>query len=105
MHTDVLWELVHWFSLPVLPAIVFLLFRRKAPRRFPLFSAYIVTSFLVVLVRMGFHSTPLTTYYYVYWGTELLVTVLVLFAICELFLMISFAQFHKIVFYRYLFIG
>src|SRR5947209_13932291 len=109
MHTGVLWELVHWLSLPVLPVIAFLLFRRKALKHFPLFSSYVIVSFLIVLTRLWFqlalasHSIAYLTAYYAYWITELVVTIFVLSAICELFLVILFARFHKVIFYRYLF--
>jgi hypothetical protein len=103
MHTEVFWEAVYWFSLPALVMLTILLLTKKLVRKAPFFFSYVVACALIDLVRLLAYRGPGVTYYYVYWTSDSVSTVLALLVTCELALGQLFPDFQKVKFYRYLF--
>jgi len=103
MHAEFLWELVDWFSLPALAVLAVILFWRKLPREIPLFCYYIVIAALVDTSRFLTVPRGPRPYFYVYWVSELMLTVSALLATYELSARRLFPGFYRIKVYRYLF--
>lgn len=103
MQLGLFWQIVGWFSLPVLVFLAVLLIRKGASRLYPYFFNYILASLLIGLIRLSFSRAPLLTYFYVYWLSDAVETIFAFLATYELFLKRLFPGFHKIGFYRYLF--
>lgn len=103
MYTEVFWEAVYWFSLPALVMLAILLLSRKLVKKAPFFFSYVVAGPLIDLIRLVAHRGSRGTYYYWYWGSDSVTSVLALLATCELALGQLFPRFQKIKFYRYLF--
>lgn len=98
-----LWQIIDWFSLPVLAALVVVLVWRRATREFPYFFYYIAACELIGLVRLCFYSPVTFTYFYIYWTTDVIIAVGAFLATYELFIKRLFPKFHTVAFYRYLF--
>jgi hypothetical protein len=104
MHTEVFWKAVYWFSLPALAILTLILLRRKLVKKFPFFFSYVVAVVLVDLARL----LTLTyrglsgAYYYVYFISDGVSTILALFAAGEVVLGRLFPRFHRVKLYRYL---
>ena len=71
---------------PVLQlALAIILFRRKLHRQFPLFFAYTLYSLLAIVVRISVTKYP-STYFVIYWITDIISNILALLVIREVFL-------------------
>lgn len=99
------WEAVYWFSLPALAILALVLLSRKLVTRFPFFFSYIAAGVLIDVARL----ITLTSrgqggaYFYVYWISDSLSSILALFATCEVALGQLFPGFQRVRLYRYLF--
>lgn len=104
MHINWGLEIVNWLSLPVLAVLALVFLFRRTQRAFPLFFAYILGSLLISIVRLSAYSVWNShSYFYVYWASEAVMSLLAWFAIYEVFVRRLFAGFYKIGFYRFLF--
>ena len=103
MHTGIFWQGIYWLSLPALAILTIVLARRGLAREFLLFFFYVVSGVLVDSARLMTYRGPRTTYFYVYWISDIISTVFALLATCELALRRLFPEFQRILFYRYLF--
>lgn len=103
MQAPVYLQIIYWLSTPLLAILALLFLWRKLYRDFPVFFTYIVVACLSDVLRFAAYRVSSRTYTNTFWITQLLNTILVISAICELLLRRLFPQFHKIRFYRYLF--
>jgi hypothetical protein len=76
---------------------------KKLYRRFPLFFSYIVVTELVAWIRFFAYRGSYGTYFYVYWISDVVLTIFAFLALYELFIGNLFTRFHKVRFYRFLF--
>ena len=97
------WEFVNWLSLPTLAAIAAVMVWRGFRREFPLFFWFVVVSDVLTIVRFLAQFTSPRSYFYVYWVSDLIITVFNFLGVYELFMRRLFPRFFKIRFYRYLF--
>jgi len=95
--------LIDWISLPSLMLLACVLLYRKTHREFPLFFYYVVSTALIGIARLVASRGPVTTYYYVYWISDIIETVFAFLATYELFIKRLFPAFYRVRFYRYLF--
>ncbi len=102
-HTGWLWEILEWLSLPVLAVVAGILVWRRLYREFQLFFWYLVITEIATGVRFIAQFGTFQTYYYVYWTSDLAITIFSFLAVYELFMLRLFPRFHKVRFYRYLF--
>jgi hypothetical protein len=103
MRVGIFWQLVGWFSLPLLAILAAVLIWRKILNEFPLFSCYILASATAGVGRLVVYYGSRKSYPYAYWTSGVLLTLLALLAAYELFWRRLFPRFHKVRFYRYLF--
>jgi hypothetical protein len=102
-HTQWIWEIVNWSSLPILAVLTAILVRRGLRREFPWFFWFIVVTNVATALRFFAQFASRETYFYLYWITELLTTVVNFLAAYELFVHRLFPNSMKVRFYRYLF--
>src|SRR4029077_304201 len=102
-HTQWIWEIVNWSSLPILAVLTVVLLRRGLHREFPWFFWFIVVTNIATALRFFVQFASRETYFYSYWITELLTTVFNFLAVYELFVHRLFPNSMKVRFYRYLF--
>lgn len=103
MHAGAYWQVIYWFSTPILAVLAILLFWRRLNRDFPLFTAYTLAAFLSDVARLVAYQASSLAYTYTYWTTQAVVTALALLVIYDLCLRRLFAAFYKVRFYRFLF--
>lgn len=103
MYKEIFWGAVDWFSLPALVVLSLALIRKKFAREFPFFFCYAVASALISGARLLAYGSR-HRYFYVYWISDSVSTVLALLATCELAVRRLFPNFQRIRFYRYLFL-
>lgn len=91
--------------LPMLAVILVsaIFLRRKIYRELPFFFIYIVSAWIVGLLRYATYSIGRTAYFYTYWISELAGAVIVSLALYEVFFRRLFQRFYKVRFYRNLF--
>lgn len=99
------WELVNWLSLPTLAAIAVVMLWRGLRREFPLFFWFVLVSDVLTIVRFLAQFSSPRNYFFVYWVSDLIITVFNFLAVYELFMRRLFPRFFKIRLYRYLFPG
>ena len=102
-HSSWLWEALNWMSLPVLAVLAGILVRRKLLREFPFFFWYLIVTEIGTTVRFVAQFSSTETYFYVYWTTDLVITIFNFLAIYELVARRLFPGFRRVRFYRYLF--
>ena len=95
--------LIDWMALPSLALLAGILLYRKWQREFPFFLAYIVATDAIGIARLLASQIGGKVYYYVYWGSDIVVVVFAFLATYELFIKRLFPSFYKTGFYRYLF--
>lgn len=103
MFTQVLTQLVGWFSLPVLAVLAGILIWRRVPREFLYFFNYLVANEVVGLVRLGVYYARYRSYNSIYGLSDLLISIFAFLASYELFIKRLFPRFYAVRFYRYLF--
>jgi hypothetical protein len=96
-------EIATWLPVLFLAMLVILFVWRKLYRRFPLFFSYIVASELINWSRFVAFRLSYAVFFYVYWISDVTLTILAFLALYELFIGNLFARFHKVRFYRFLF--
>jgi len=96
-------QILNWMSLPALAVLVGIFVWRKHRREFPLFFWYLIVNELATVARFFAQRGSPTTYFYVYWISDLLTTIFNFLAVYELFARRLFPRFHKVRVYRYLF--
>lgn len=104
VHINWVLEIVNWLSLPVLAVLALVFLFRRTQRSFPLFFAYILGALLISIVRLSAYSVWSShSYFYVYWASEAVMSLLAWIAIYEVFVCRLFTGFYKTSFYRFLF--
>lgn len=103
MFTQVLTQLIGWFSLPVLVVLAGILIWRKVPRDFLYFFIYLILNEVVGLVRLWFYYARYRSYNSIYGLSDLLISLFAFLASYELFIKRLFPRFYAVRFYRYLF--
>jgi hypothetical protein len=98
------WDLLGWAALPIVAVLLFILAFRRLVSEFPLFFSYLIATEVVGIVRLVWFASPLQTYRYVYWISDIIYTCFALAATYELFVKRLFPGFYKIRFYRYIFL-
>jgi hypothetical protein len=98
------WDLLGWGALPIVAVLLFILLFRRLVSEFPLFFSYLVATEVVGIVRLAWFASPVQTYRYVYWISDIIYTFFALMATYELFVKRLFPGFYKIRFYRYIFL-
>jgi hypothetical protein len=98
--------IIGWFPLPVLLLLGGVLVWRKLYREFPLFFSCVCAGGadqIATLSALLAGHLDSHLYFYVYWISQLLVTVFSLLAVYELFVKRLFRTFYKVRVYRYIF--
>lgn len=103
MSTAWLWQVVDWFSLPVLGAVLGLMIWRRLYREYPFFFSYLVVTEGATLVRFAAQFQSPFTYFYAYWISDLVIALFNVLAVYELFVKRIFPRFYKVGLYKYLF--
>ena len=98
-----LWQIIFWFSLPVLAVLAVLLLYRNALSQFPYFVYYILAGEIIGLIRLLLYNPAGRVYFYAYYMTDVLFAVFSFLAAYELFVKRLFPHFYSVRFYRYLF--
>ena len=98
-----IWEVVNWFSLPVLAVLAVILLRRGLQREFPFFFWFIIVTEVATVLRFLMQFASPKAYFYSYWTSDLVITVFNFLAVYELFMRRLFPRFLKVRFFRYLF--
>ncbi|HEY6274228.1 MAG TPA: hypothetical protein VIX19_19770 [Terriglobales bacterium] len=101
--TGWLWVVLGWLSLPLVGLLGGVCAWRKTYRELPFFFAYVVTVFLLGVVRLLAYKAGGQRYFYVYWYSEFVGVMAASLAIYEVFLRRIFPSFYKVRFYRFLF--
>jgi hypothetical protein len=102
--TSWLWDLLAWFSLPLLALLAGVLAWRRLHREFPFFFAYVLVALLAGVVRFVVYKLFSTTvYFYVFWCSDFVGILAAFLAIYETFLRRIFPGFARVRFFRYLF--
>lgn len=102
--TNIVSQIFFWFPVLALLLLTFIFVWRRTYRELPLFFAYIVSAWLIGVIRYSsFRLTTRGVYFYSYWISELAGAVFVSLALYEIFLRRLFAKFHKTRFYGRLF--
>jgi hypothetical protein len=96
-------EIASWLPVLLLAMIVALFLWKKLHRRFPLFFSYVVVTELTAWIRLLAYRLSYGTFFYVYWISDVVLTIFAFLALYELFIGNLFARFHKVRFYRFLF--
>jgi hypothetical protein len=102
-YTGFAWQVINWLSVPVLAVVLGILCWRKLYREYPIFFWYLVATEAAGVVRFFAISRGVMTYFYVYWISDIIVTILNFLAVYELFVKRIFPKFYKVGLYRYLF--
>jgi hypothetical protein len=103
MSTQLLFQVVGWFSLPVLAILAGTLLWRRIPRVFPHFFNYIVLTGVVGLVRLWAYHVKPQWYAAVYWISDVLIAMFAFLVTYELFIKRLFPRFYAVRFYQFLF--
>jgi hypothetical protein len=104
LHLQWLRELLNWLSLPALLLLAGIFIKRRLFRDFPLFFAYLSVAAAVDVVRLiAYAASSYRVYFFVYWISDVVLTIFNFFAIYEVFLGRLFSGFHKIRAYRTIF--
>jgi hypothetical protein len=104
MSTGRLWEVLAWFSLPVLGLLAACAAKRKLYREFPFFFAYVLAACLVGVVRfVVYKECSAQLYFYVFWCSDFVLLVATFLALYETFLRRIFPVFFNVRLYRFLF--
>jgi hypothetical protein len=101
--TKQLTYVLFWLQILVLMLVSAILFWRRAYRHLPLFFVYVLSAWLVGIVRYAAFKLGPQPYFYVYWISELAGVVTVSLVFYEVFLRRLFPRFYKVRFYRNLF--
>ena len=97
-------DITSWLPVFLLALTSAIFLFRKLYRRFPLFFSYVVLTELTAWIRfLSFFRLPYAIYFYVYWISDVVLTIFAFLALYELFIGNLFARFHKVRFYRFLF--
>jgi hypothetical protein len=97
------WQIVIWMSLPLLLLITGIFYWRGLHREFPLFFRFLLVMDVSALLRFVAQFWFPRTYFYVYWITDLVITIANFLAVYELFGRRLFPRFQKVRLYRFLF--
>lgn len=102
--TSWLWDILAWFSLPVLGLLAAFMAKRKFYREFPFFFAYVLIACLVGVVRFVVYKEcrPIV-YFYVFWCSDFVLLTAAFLTLYETFLRRIFPAFSAARLYRYLF--
>ncbi|HWX54648.1 MAG TPA: hypothetical protein VN176_08670 [Verrucomicrobiae bacterium] len=104
MQINWLSEAFNWFSMPALAVLAVVFVRRGLQREFPFFFSFVIATEVIGIIRLiAYAICGSRTYFYVYWGSDAVATLLACLAIYEMFVRRLFVGFYKIRFYRYLF--
>jgi len=98
------WDLLGWVPLPVVAVLLVVFLVRRWVSEYPLFFSYLIATELVGIVRLAWFATPIRTYYFVYWISDIIYTCFALVATYELFVKRLFPGFYKVRLYRYIFL-
>jgi hypothetical protein len=93
-----------WFPVLALVVLFGFIVARRAYRELPYFSVYVLSALLLGAARYAAFYLSRNLYFYVYWISELVAVVVVSLALYEVFLRRLFSRFHKVRFYRGLFV-
>lgn len=94
-------QFLGWLSLPLLAALAVVLLWRKAYREFPVFFGYVAAVILFAGARLMAYRMGYRAYYFVYWTSDLLLSMLALVVTYDLFARRIFAGYRRVRFYRY----
>lgn len=103
MSTAWLWQIVDWFSLPVLAVVLGILVWRRLYREYPFFFSYLAVTEAATVVRFAAQFSSPLTYFYAYWISDLVIALFNVLAVYELFVKRIFPRFYKVGLYKYLF--
>jgi hypothetical protein len=98
-----LFNVLIWFPVLALVVVSGMMYRQRAYRELPFFFLYVVSAPLIGVLRYSAFHIGESTYFFVYWISELTGAVFVTLALYEIFLRRLFPGFHKVRFYRHLF--
>lgn len=96
-------QLLFWFPVAVLGLLSVLFLFRRLQYELPFFFLYTGTSFLFGILRYAALKGSKSTFFYVYWISELAGAVIFSLALYEVFLRRLFPRFHRVRWYRRLF--
>ena len=98
-----IWQVLDWFSFPVLAVVLGILISRKLYREYPFFSLYILITQIATVARFAVLVSVPRSYFYTYWISDVIIALLNVLALYELFVRRIFPQFYRVGLYRYLF--
>jgi hypothetical protein len=101
--TGWLWQVLDWFSFPVLAVVLGILISRRLYREYPFFFLYLLVTETATLVRFAVLLFIPHSYFYTYWISDVIIALLNVLAVYELFVRRIFPQFYRVSLYRYLF--
>jgi hypothetical protein len=93
----------HWLPFVALGLTAMAFVWRRLWRVLPLFYLYLVFALLVGVIRYVTSRLGRAPYFYTYWTSDLVASVVVFLPVYEVFLRRLFAGFYKTRFYRYIF--
>lgn len=94
---------IDWVSAPLLALLIGIFLWRKLYREYPLFFSYLIVTEAAGIARFLAIPRGAITYFYVYWISDLVITVFNFLTIYELFIKRIFPKFYRVGLYRYLF--
>jgi hypothetical protein len=103
MHSGFFWQVLYWFSTPLLAALATVLIWRRLYREFPFFFSYVSIALVDDVARLIAYRQSFKVYATTFWISQLINSVVAILPIYELFIKRIFPQFQKIGFYRVLF--
>src|SRR5215472_6845095 len=94
---------LRWFPLLVVSLLVAIFLWRRAWREVPFFFVYLASALLIGIVRYAALLLSRRSYFYTYWISDLIISIVAFLPMYEVFLRQLFAGFSKNRFYRNVF--
>ena len=94
---------LEWFPLVALAALAGIFLLRRLYRELPFFFLYVISALLIGISRYAAYRLGRGPYFYTYWISDLIASVILLFPLYEVSLRRLFPRFYKVRLYRNLF--